>query len=231
MRHTEHEPKGSKRCKKCGNCWSFQADFACVSCDGKYEDHENLYEFEEERIQEKKKIGQDFVPFAENPELQKLVIEEIEKEKVSEFMRITKPKQKALKSKPTQEESKDFPPPPTDFMQRQEHEKETFISSPEKPIVERKKPIPKIRYKKTKVVNNKFAKKPKRDLSGNKFRKPLGVSPRKSKPKFGYKKKELNNGPKKKLRKEAIKEEENDIDSRFERLQKKFDRFKLKSKK
>ena len=46
--HTEHAPVRPHKCSKSG-CFNFQSDFCCTSCDRKFEDHETLWETEQER--------------------------------------------------------------------------------------------------------------------------------------------------------------------------------------
>lgn len=46
--HAEHKAVRPNGCKTCG-CYSFTSDFACISCNKKYEEHETLYETEKER--------------------------------------------------------------------------------------------------------------------------------------------------------------------------------------
>jgi hypothetical protein len=45
------------------------SDFACISCDAKFEDHETLYETERERKIAGKPIREEFIPLASNPEI------------------------------------------------------------------------------------------------------------------------------------------------------------------
>ena len=56
-------------CKKCG-CGDFISDFTCLSCDKKYEEHETIYETEKERQRDGKTIREDFLPLANNPDVQ-----------------------------------------------------------------------------------------------------------------------------------------------------------------
>lgn len=59
--HDDHAPNYPLRCKKCG-CSDFYSDFACISCDCRWEDHVTLYELEHDRKMEGKKIGQEYLP-------------------------------------------------------------------------------------------------------------------------------------------------------------------------
>lgn len=70
--HDRHSPVPPLSCKDCG-CFDFYCDFACISCDCRWEDHEVLYEFEHDRMMEGKKIGEDYLPLKQNEELHKLV--------------------------------------------------------------------------------------------------------------------------------------------------------------
>jgi len=43
------------------------SDFACISCNKKFEEHETFYEKESERRAERKTIREDYIPLAGNP--------------------------------------------------------------------------------------------------------------------------------------------------------------------
>jgi len=58
--HAVHDPVKTK-CKECA-CRKFISDFACLSCDGKWEEHLVLYEDEEWRKELKKTCGGSFLP-------------------------------------------------------------------------------------------------------------------------------------------------------------------------
>lgn len=59
--HDLHKPNVPSRCQKSGcNCFEFYSDFACISCDGRWEDHETLYEFEHDRMMDKKPVGYEY---------------------------------------------------------------------------------------------------------------------------------------------------------------------------
>jgi len=66
--HTEHNPARPHKCSACG-CGGFISDFACLTCDKKFEDHVTLYETEPERKAESKPIRTAFMPLASNPEV------------------------------------------------------------------------------------------------------------------------------------------------------------------
>ena len=68
--HKEHAPVRPHKCKSCG-CFDFQSDFACISCNEKWEEHETIYETEKERELAGKPIREAFLPLASNPEIQK----------------------------------------------------------------------------------------------------------------------------------------------------------------
>lgn len=67
--HMEHKPDRPHGCKKC-SCYSFTSDFACISCNQKFEEHETIYEKESERVAERKSVGEAYLPLANNPETQ-----------------------------------------------------------------------------------------------------------------------------------------------------------------
>ena len=99
--HDVHSPNGPQKCKKCG-CFDFYSDFACISCDGRWEDHETIYEFEHDRLQAGKKVGADFMPLAGMNELQGLIFDPEQRKKLPNNNR-PNPKKKAITSnKPNQ---------------------------------------------------------------------------------------------------------------------------------
>eukprot|EP01064_Diplonema_japonicum_P036441 TRINITY_DN816_c6_g1_i4.p1 TRINITY_DN816_c6_g1~~TRINITY_DN816_c6_g1_i4.p1 ORF type:complete len:279 (+),score=24.19 TRINITY_DN816_c6_g1_i4:147-983(+) len=55
----EHRPK----CKGCG-CPSYQSDWACLVCDGKWEDHETVFESESDRRLSGRTVGDQYKPLA-----------------------------------------------------------------------------------------------------------------------------------------------------------------------
>lgn len=65
--HTEHKPN-EKKCKKC-SCFRFMADFCCVSCEKKQEEHQTIYETEEERKMLKLPVQVHFMPLVENRDI------------------------------------------------------------------------------------------------------------------------------------------------------------------
>lgn len=71
--HEEHDPN-TLSCRCCG-CHSFSSAWECVTCEGKWEDHESLWENEEERRLLGKPIGQAFMPLASTPDIQQMVLE------------------------------------------------------------------------------------------------------------------------------------------------------------
>ena len=64
----EHSVDKGLGCKKCG-CYSFVSNFCCAVCDKFWQDHENVYELEHERVMNKRPVGKEFIPFAEAPEI------------------------------------------------------------------------------------------------------------------------------------------------------------------
>ena len=64
------------KCKSC-SCYDFVSDFCCLSCDKKFEDHETLYETEKERQQQGKPIRDQYLPLAQNPQVQKEVMKKL----------------------------------------------------------------------------------------------------------------------------------------------------------
>lgn len=79
--HYDHRPERPYRSKPGkGGCNAFIGDFACISCDSRWEDHIVLYEFEHDRMMEGKKIGEDFLPLNQNKELHNLVFNTDRKE-------------------------------------------------------------------------------------------------------------------------------------------------------
>ena len=74
--HEEHGPTAGSKCKAC-SCFSFQSDFACISCDRSWEEHETLYEFEGERASQGKKIGPAYMPLSDNPEIQAITMKQL----------------------------------------------------------------------------------------------------------------------------------------------------------
>jgi len=76
--HAVHDPVRTK-CKECG-CTKFISNFACLSCDGKWEEHVTLYEDEEIRKELGKTVGEDFYPLADVPDIQKEFLRKLEEE-------------------------------------------------------------------------------------------------------------------------------------------------------
>merc|ERR1712194_189904 len=72
--HDSHGANYPRKCKQC-SCFGFNSDFACISCDGKWEDHITLYEFEHDRVMENKKVGQEFLPLMAGSELHELMFD------------------------------------------------------------------------------------------------------------------------------------------------------------
>ena len=58
----------------------FISNFACLSCDGKWEEHVTLYEDEEIRKELGKTVGEDYYPLADVPEIQKEFLRKLDEE-------------------------------------------------------------------------------------------------------------------------------------------------------
>lgn len=71
--HEDHDAN-HLNCRCCG-CPSFASAWECVSCEGKWEDHETLFETEEERRLCGRPVGQAFKPLASTPEIQNLIFD------------------------------------------------------------------------------------------------------------------------------------------------------------
>lgn len=68
----EHNSTYPLRCKKCP-CSDFMSNFACLTCDGSWQDHEVLYEMAEDRQMMGKKVGEEYLPLSTHKEIQKEV--------------------------------------------------------------------------------------------------------------------------------------------------------------
>ncbi|MCQ2815691.1 MAG: FAM221A/B family protein [archaeon] len=64
----EHRADGYYSCKTCG-CSGFNSDFCCAVCNKFWQDHEMIYELENERIANGKPVREDYIPFNEMPEM------------------------------------------------------------------------------------------------------------------------------------------------------------------
>lgn len=64
----EHNGDGYFNCKKCG-CGGFNSAFCCAVCNKFWQDHEMIYELENERIANGKPVREDYIPFNEMPEM------------------------------------------------------------------------------------------------------------------------------------------------------------------
>ena len=76
--HSVHDPVRLK-CKECP-CGKFISNFACLACDGKWEEHIVLYEDEELRKELNKPVGKDFYPLSDVPEIQEVFLQQLEEE-------------------------------------------------------------------------------------------------------------------------------------------------------
>mmetsp|Transcript_24009 Transcript_24009/g.54065 ORF Transcript_24009/g.54065 Transcript_24009/m.54065 type:complete len:358 (+) Transcript_24009:63-1136(+) len=70
--HEDHDP--NTLAGRCSPCHSFQSAWECITCQGKWEDHESLWENEEERRLCGRPIGQAFMPLASTPDVQQMVL-------------------------------------------------------------------------------------------------------------------------------------------------------------
>ncbi|XP_066273759.1 protein FAM221B-like [Branchiostoma lanceolatum] len=73
--HDQHSPNSYKPCKAKGcRCSQFESNFLCAACDRHWEDHETLFETEDMRRQAGIPCGQEYLPFAEMPDLRNIVL-------------------------------------------------------------------------------------------------------------------------------------------------------------
>jgi hypothetical protein len=69
----DHDPR-TLRCNACRRCFRFEGAFACLACDGRFEDHETVFESQAERRAAGRTTGAHYGPLAnEAPELRQLV--------------------------------------------------------------------------------------------------------------------------------------------------------------
>jgi len=80
--HAVHDPLRTK-CKEC-NCSKFISNFACLVCDGKWEEHETLFEDEDERRELGKAVGPHFYPLSDHPDIQAEFLRQLEEEALAE---------------------------------------------------------------------------------------------------------------------------------------------------
>lgn len=69
----EHDVNYPLRCKSCKTCQGFNSNFACISCDDLWENHEVLYETVDDRRVSKKPVGKEYLPLAQNTNIQRIV--------------------------------------------------------------------------------------------------------------------------------------------------------------
>lgn len=77
-------------------CNGFYSDFACIACDCRWEDHSTLFEYEDERRMQGKKVGKEYLPLSMNQELHDLVFH-TDRDKLPNYNR-TKPVPGAIKA-------------------------------------------------------------------------------------------------------------------------------------
>lgn len=70
--HDAHDPTTTKCPVGMGR---YQSAWLCITCDGKWEDHESLWESEEERRMMRRPVGQAFMPLASTPGIQQMVFD------------------------------------------------------------------------------------------------------------------------------------------------------------
>ena len=69
--HEEHDPV-SISCRLC-SCFSFNSNFLCLVCDKHWEEHETIYENENERKRQGRNWGQEYMPLEREKDLQEAV--------------------------------------------------------------------------------------------------------------------------------------------------------------
>eukprot|EP00241_Pyramimonas_parkeae_P010488 CAMPEP_0114273710 /NCGR_PEP_ID=MMETSP0058-20121206/29282_1 /TAXON_ID=36894 /ORGANISM="Pyramimonas parkeae, CCMP726" /LENGTH=239 /DNA_ID=CAMNT_0001393263 /DNA_START=112 /DNA_END=832 /DNA_ORIENTATION=- len=67
--HDEHDPVSRGGC-----CSGFSSSYLCVVCECHQEQHETVFESELERAQAGRPVGKEFMPLADMPETQRLVL-------------------------------------------------------------------------------------------------------------------------------------------------------------
>ncbi|XP_033106457.1 protein FAM221B-like, partial [Anneissia japonica] len=73
--HEEHRCNGMRHCKTRGcSCSAFNSNFLCAACDKHWEEHETLFEGETERRQNGIPYGEEYLPFAEMPNLRNMAL-------------------------------------------------------------------------------------------------------------------------------------------------------------
>ncbi|XP_075772331.1 uncharacterized protein LOC142824336 isoform X2 [Pelodiscus sinensis] len=73
--HEDHEPSAGRACRATGcRCVSFESNFLCAACDRRWEEHETFFETAETRRKGGRPYGEDYLPFAEMPELRDTVL-------------------------------------------------------------------------------------------------------------------------------------------------------------
>ena len=75
--HDRHHPH-LKHCLDCG-CGTFNSNFLCIACDGHWEEHETVYESEQERRQNGTSFGPAFRPLANTPNIRSHVFDATQK--------------------------------------------------------------------------------------------------------------------------------------------------------
>ena len=70
----------------------FISNFACLSCDGKWEEHVTLYEDEQLRKELGKPVGEAFYPLSDVPEIQQEFLRQLEEEAAKKASEVNDPK-------------------------------------------------------------------------------------------------------------------------------------------
>lgn len=76
-----HDINKNLKCKECYNCSSFNSAFCCVVCNRFWQDHETVYELEDERKCNNKSYGEMYMPLQEAEEIRDAVYSNIDKSK------------------------------------------------------------------------------------------------------------------------------------------------------
>ncbi|XP_023571746.1 protein FAM221B [Octodon degus] len=72
--HEDHAANGAHPCRHHGcSCNGFESNFLCAACDKRWEEHETYFETKETRRRGRRPYGADYVPFAEMPDLQEAI--------------------------------------------------------------------------------------------------------------------------------------------------------------
>jgi len=82
--HAVHDPvKDRTRCREC-NCSKFIGNFCCLGCEGKWDEHEVVYEDRETREELGKAVEDAYFPLADVPDIQKEFLRQVEEQEEKE---------------------------------------------------------------------------------------------------------------------------------------------------